>query len=186
MAIVDWRAEVNSTEGARSRCENYKEILDDMSKSEAPEDRGLCELLKIVTAPCEENSEEKSEQSEVLTGDLSQYLDDYSSVESGLVPWDNIKLQPLVAGEERLGGDESTIEEIGLKGDESSIEEIGLKGDESSIEEIEIRLKGDKSSIEEIEVKGDKSSKDVIEIKSDKSCTEIATTKTNEDNLNDA
>ena len=125
----------------------------------------MCELLKIVTAPCDENSEEKSEQSEVLTGDLSQYLDDYSSVESGLALWDNINLQPLVSGEERLWGDKSTIEEIGLKGDESSIEEIGLNGDESSIEEI--GLKGDESSIEEIEVKGDDSSREVIEIKSD-------------------
>ena len=91
----------------------------------------MCELLKIITAPCDKNSEEKSEQSEVLTGDLSQYLDDYSSVESDLAPWDNIDLQPLVVGEERLGGDESTIEEIRLKGDESSIEEIEVKGDES-------------------------------------------------------
>ena len=77
-----------------------------------------------------------------------------------MAPWDNINLQPLVAGEERLGGDESTIEEIGLKGDESSIEEI--------------------------EVKGDNSSREVIEIKSDESCTEMAVKKTDEDNLNDA
>ena len=142
-----------------------------MSKSEAPEDRSLCELLKIVTAPDDENSEEKSEQSEVLACELSQYLDDYSS-ESDMAQWDKINLQPLVAGEERLGGDESSIEEIGLKGGESSIEEIGLKGDESSIEEIE--------------VKGDDSSREVIEIKSDESCTEMAATKTDEDNLNDA
>ena len=131
----------------------------------------MCELLKIVTATGEENSEEKSEQSEILIGDLSQYLDDYSD-EPDLAPWDDIKLQPLVTEEKRLKGDESSIEEIGLKGDKSSIEEIGLKGDESSIEEIE--LKGDENSIE------------VIDIKSDESCTEMAAMKTDKDNLNDA
>ena len=121
-----------------------------MSKSETPKDRGLCELLKIVTGTSEENSEEKSEQSEILIGDLSQYLDDYSD-ESGLAPWDDINLQPLVTEEKSLKGDESSIEEIELNGDESSIEEIGLKGDESSAE--------------------------VIDIKSDESCTEMAVTK---------
>ena len=108
---------MNSTEGARSKCENYKEILDDMSKSETPEDRSLCELLKIVRATCEENSEEKSEQSEILIGDLSQYLDDddYSD-EPDLAQWDDIKLQPLNTEEKRCDvGDESNIEEIGLK-----------------------------------------------------------------------
>ena len=131
--LLDWRAELNSTEGARSRCENYKEILDDMSKLETPKDRGLCELLIIVTATCEENSEEKSEPSEILIGDLSQYLDDYLD-ESGLAPWDDINLQPLVTEEKRLKGDESSIEEIGLKGDESSAEVIDIKSDESCTE----------------------------------------------------
>ena len=137
---VDWRADVNSTEGARSRCENYKEILDDMSKSETPEDRDLCELLKTVTRTCQENSEEKSEQSEILVddvraGDLSQYLDDYpDEAHDNLAPWDEIKEQPLVTEEKRLKGDESSIEEIEGKGDESSIEEIELKSDESCTE----------------------------------------------------
>ena len=195
---LDWRAEINSTEGARSRCENYKEILDDMSKSETPEDRSLCELLKIVTATCEENSEEKSEQSEILIGDLSKYLDDADySDEPDLAQWDDIKLQPLNTEEKRCDvGDESNIEEIGLKGDKSSVEEIGLKGDESSVEEIglkgdessveEIKLKDDESSIEEVELQGDGSSIEVIDIESDESCTEMAVMKTDKDNLNDA
>ena len=171
---LDWRAEINSTEGARSRCENYKEILDDMSKSETPEDRSMCELLKIVTATCEENLEEKSEQSEILIGDISQYLDDddYSD-EPDLAQWDDIKLQPLNTEEKRCDvGDESNIEDMGLKGDESSVEEIELKDDESSIEEVE--LQGDGSSIA------------VIDIESDESCTEMAAMKTDKDNLNDA
>ena len=142
----------------------------------------MCELLKIVTATCEENSEEKSEQSEILIGDLSQYLDDddYSD-EPDLAQWDDIKLQPLNTEEKRCDvGDESNIEEIGLKGDESSVEEIGLKGDKSSVEEIE--LKDDESSIEEVELQGDGSSIEVIDIESDESCTEMAAMKTDKDN----
>ena len=127
--------------------------------------------------------EEKSEQSEILIGDLSQYLDDddYSD-EPDLGQWDNIKLQPLNTEEKRCDvGDESHIEDMGLKGDKSSVEEIGLKGDESSVEEI--GLKGDESSVEEIELQGDGSS---IDIENDESCTEMAAMKTDKDNLNDA
>ena len=115
----------------------------------------MCELFKIVTATCEENSEEKSE---ILIGDISQYSDDIDySDEPDLAQWDDIKLQPLNTEEKRCDvGDESNIGDMGLKGDESSVEEIGLKGDESSVEEIE--LKDDESSIEEVELQGDGSS----------------------------